>query len=105
MAIVSDIVPAGVKSLKIELNAEELQFLTDVLNNIGGCPDASRRRIATALRNALNSSGVDTEPKCPSDLNGSIFFEDTDITKTVKKNSRRGLTRMDYDDARDEIPF
>lgn len=104
MPVITDVKCTNVTSLKIELNAEEIQFFTDVLNNIGGCPDASRRRIATSLRDALHAAGVNTGPRNPLDLNGSIFFEDTDITKTAKKSCRHS-TRVDYDDARDEIPF
>jgi hypothetical protein len=96
MAKVSDVVPAGVKGLKLELNLEELQFLCDVINNIGGCPDKSRRRISTNIRDTLRAAGVDIEPRNPGDLRGNIYFNDKSEAKPIKDK----LQIWD-----DEVPF
>jgi hypothetical protein len=96
MAKVSDVVPAGVKGLKLELNLEELQFLCDVINNIGGCPDKSRRRISASIRDTLRAAGVDTEPRNPADLRGNIYFHDKSEAKSIKDKPQI------WDD---EVPF
>lgn len=81
MAKVSDVVAATVKSLKLELNQEEIRFLCDLFNNIGGSPVDSRRKISAGIREAMRLAGVDVEPKCPNDLCGSITFKDTPAKK------------------------
>lgn len=78
---VTNVVPAGVKSLTIELNAAELQFLVAVLNSIGGDPVKSRRRYSDDLLSILRDAGVDCSPHGFNgryDHNGSITFQDND---------------------------
>ena len=92
MAKVTDVVVDGVASLKLELNKEEIRFLCDLFNNIGGSHVDSRRRISADLREAMRAAGVDVEPKCPNDLRGNITFSDLPVKdKTAMKRRLRDL--------------
>lgn len=65
-----------VTGLTLELEADEIQFLVDVLNRIGGSPDKSRRNISARLRTTLKQAGVDISSSQSGDATGSITFED-----------------------------
>lgn len=53
---------------------DEAQFLMDILNRIGGCPDNSRRRHADDIRNALMCA-----PYIVDTLEGNTDHKDDDL--------------------------
>lgn len=78
---ITNVVPTGVKSLSIELNSDEIQFLVDVLNCVGGDPVKSRRKYSADLLADLKNGGVDTSVRNlreSYDHSGSIYFVDKD---------------------------
>ena len=84
MPVITDIKRSGIESLKLTLNKEEIQFLVDVLNHIGGTSENSRRKIARAIRDALSNAGVNTDPRSPRDLTGNLCFDDIPPVKNKK---------------------
>ena len=108
MKVISKQVQIALKSATIEFNQEELEFLRDVFNVIGGNPVHSRRRISIRIRDALANAGMNMDPVENKDKEGSIYFlsaDDIELRKKTKiKSDKRVVwdSRNDYDD---EVPF
>lgn len=58
MAKVSAQYRETIESVTLTLSEHEAQFLVDILNHIGGCPDTSRRMHADSLSKALKGARV-----------------------------------------------
>lgn len=63
----------------LNLTHAEGQFLADLMQFIGGCPDGSRRRHADAIREALLEAGADDRDViCDVGNMRAVYFLDGD---------------------------
>lgn len=106
MKVVNKQVKTVLTSATIELNQEELEFLRDVFNVIGGDPIHSRRRISAHLRDALEAAGMNMNPTDNKDKQGTIYFfsaEDLELRELRNKSKpKKVIWDSRYDD---EVPF
>lgn len=104
MKVISKNVIIALKSATIELNQEELEFLRDVFNMIGGDPMNSRRRIANRIRDSLAEAGMNMDPSGDlGDRQGDLYFLDAkDLENKNKAKSKKILQGSRWDD---EVPF
>ena len=65
-----------VTSVTLTLDADEAQFLADVLAKVGGDPTYSRRRYQTPISTALRDAGVSYQYPIPDTERGTITFND-----------------------------
>lgn len=69
-----------VEGLTLTLNDEEWQFLSDLLNRVGGHPDLSRRRHSDAIGHAMRAikylpdTGTDVSEEPGEGRLGAIYF-------------------------------
>ena len=107
MKIVSKQVVTVLKSATVEFNQEELEFLRDVFNVIGGDPVHSRRRISARIRDTLESAGMNMNPVDNADKEGSLFFlSPSDIENRKKTKIKSGKKTTIWDSRwEDECPF
>lgn len=86
-----------VSSLTITLEADEVQFMIDVMSRIGGDPDKSWRRFADAIDHALReASGFDFDDGNDR-YNGSIVVRD-DAMVAKLRTGKLDLGNTDTDD-------
>jgi len=104
MKVISKKVVTTLQNATIELNQEELEFLKDVFNMIGGDPETSRRRIATRIRNSLAEAGMNMDPTGDlGDRQGNLYFLDAkDMENKNKAKSKKIQQDSRWDD---EVPF
>lgn len=108
MKVISKQVQIALKSATIEFNQEELEFLRDVFNVIGGDPVHSRRRISTRIRDALANVGMNMDPVENTDKEGTIYFLSADDVERRKKTKIKSGKKVLWDsrnDYEDECPF
>ncbi len=60
--------------VELTLSGDEAQTLRDILENIGGCPDTSRRMHTDAVRDALQAQDVYPSNKTDMRPQSSIYF-------------------------------
>jgi hypothetical protein len=67
--------------VELKLSRQEAQFLRDIVSNIGGSPQASRRKHADSIREALQGVGYDSSVQYDArnksiwDLEGNIWVK------------------------------
>lgn len=102
----------SVTSATLELSIDEITFLKDILNNVGGSPTYSRRKIADGIQAALQDV-VDTHPKFKTpDIEGEIMFLDVkDKDRSYEKLKKEHYEKIARDwrngnsDIDEEVPF
>lgn len=65
-----------IESVMMTLTSEEANTLRDILANIGGCPDSSRRKYAEAIAEALDGAGITGTQRRDLRNGSSIYFDD-----------------------------
>lgn len=58
----------------LELNHDEAQTLRDILDNVGGSPENTRRKYADNILHAMHSVGLRASAKEDIAPNSSIYF-------------------------------
>ena len=106
MKVVNKQVRTVLTSATVEFNQEELEFLRDVFNVIGGDPVHSRRRISTRIRDTLEAAGMNMAPTDNKDKEGSIYFLSADDIEHRKKTKIKSGKKVVWDSRwDDEVPF
>lgn len=79
-------VTTQVLELTLTLDGNEAQFLADLLANVGGDPEYSRRRYADVITASLRDVGIrSTYPLSDTDSYDYVSFKN-DIPAAIKKN-------------------
>lgn len=103
MKVTAKKVITTLKSVTLELNQEEVEFLRDVFNMIGGDPVNSRRRISAQMIETLRQAGMNVDATGDTnDRQGSLYFLDAKDIENRKKTTKKKVWDSRWDD---EVPF